>query len=126
MDGNLVRRCIALPKEEKMYLIRQMQSTMQDEREDDGTRFHELYKAATAVVGGGIMSDSKIRSAVLGRKMIVYKMWEEGYSYQSISEYMNRERSSVRHLRKHMDDALALPHVYKYEVECWKKFNELL
>lgn len=54
-----------------MYLIRQMQSTMQDEREDDGTRFHELYKAATAVVGGGIMSDSKIRSAVLGRKMIV-------------------------------------------------------
>ena len=126
MDGNLIRRCVGLPKEEKLYLIRQMQNTMMDEREDDGTRFHQLYKAATAVVGGGILSDSKIRSAVIGRKMIIYKMLEEGYTYDFISKCMNRDRSSVRHLRKHMDDALVYPHIYQYEVECWKKFNELL
>lgn len=126
MDDKLIRRCIALPKEEKMILIKHMQCTMMDEREDDGSRFHTLFKAATAVVGGGIVSDSKLKKLVIGRMMIAYKMRQEGYTFKTIGEYMKRSRYSVRTLRNNMDDALSLPHIYKYEVECWNKFNELL
>lgn len=126
MDDKLVRRCLGLPNEEKERLIRLMQETMTVEREDDGSRLHTLYKAATNVVGGGILSDSTLRKAVIGRKMIAYKMREEGYSHKSIAEALKRSRTSARHLCNLMADALALPHIYKYEVECWNKFNELL
>lgn len=126
MDDKLIRRCIALPREEKMILIKHMQSTMMDEREDDGSRFHTLFQAATKIVGGGIISDSKLRKPVVGRMLIVYKMRQEGYSFKTIAEYMKRSRASIRTLRNNMDDALSLPHINKYEVECWNKFNDYI
>lgn len=126
MDDKLIRRCIALPREEKLILIKHMQNTMMDEREDDGSRFHTLFQAATKIVGGGIVSESKLKKPVIGRMMIAYKMREEGYTFKTIAEYMKRSRCSIRTLRNNMDDALSLPHIYKYEVECWNKFNELL
>lgn len=122
----LTRRCIALPKEEKLILIKHLQCTMMDEREDDGSRFHTLFQAATKVVGGGIISDSRLKNPVIGRMMIAYKMRQEGYTFQTIGKYMKRGRGSVRILSYKMDDALVLPHSYRYEVECWNKFNELL
>lgn len=126
MDDKLIRRCIALPKEEKLILIKHLQCTMMDEREDDGSRFHTLFKAATAVVGGGIISDSKLKKPVIGRMMIAYKMREEGYSFKTIAEYMKISRASIRALRNNMDDALSLPRAYKYELECWNKFNDYI
>lgn len=126
MDDKLIRRCIALPKEEKLILIKHLQCTMMDEREDDGSRFHTLFKAATAVVGGGIISDSKLKKPVIGRMLISYKMREEGYSYKTIGKYLKRSRGSIRKLWNNMDDALSLPLIYQYEVECWNKFNESL
>lgn len=126
MDDKLIRRCIGLPNEEKEYLIKMMQDTMMDEREDDGTRFHVLWKAATKVVGGGIISSTKMRKPVIGRMLIIYKMWQEGYSLETIGEYLGRKRVSVRHLRNNMDDAIAYPKVFTYEVDCWNKFNELV
>jgi hypothetical protein len=126
MTEKLIRQCICLPNDEKAYLIRMMQDTMKDEREDDGSRFHLLWKAATKVVGGGIISRSKLRKPVIGRMLIVYKMWQEGYKLESIGEYLKRKRVSIRHLRNNMDDVLAYPKMYAYEMECWKKFNELV
>ena len=126
MDDKLIRRCIALPKEEKLILIKHLQCTMMDEREDDGSRFHTLFQAATKIVGGGIISDSKLKKPVIGRMLIVYKMREEGYSYKTIGKYLKRSRGSIRKLWNNMDDALSLPLIYQYEVECWNKFNESL
>lgn len=97
-----------------------------DEREDDGSRFHTLFQAATKIVGGGIISDSKLKKPVIGRMLISYKMREEGYSYKTIGKYLKRSRGSIRKLWNNMDDALSLPTIYKYEVECWNKFNESL
>lgn len=126
MDDKLIRRCIALPKEEKLILIKHLQCTMMDEREDDGSRFHTLFQAATKLVGGGIISDSKLKKPVIGRMLISYKMREEGYSYKTIGKYLKRSRGSIRKLWNNMDDALSLPLIYQYEVECWNKFNESL
>ena len=126
MTEKMIRQCICLPNDEKAYLIKVMQDTMMDEREDDGTRFHVLWKAATQVVGGGIISRSKLRKPVIGRMMITYKMWQEGYKLESIGEYLHRERVSIRHLRNNMDDVLAYPKMYAYETDCWNKFNELV
>lgn len=126
MTEKLIRQCICLPNDEKAYLIKVMQDTMMDEREDDGSRFHILWKAATKVVGGGIISRSRLRKPVIGRMLITYKMWQEGYKLESIGEYLHRERTSVRHLRNNMDDALAYPRVYPEENRCWEQFNELI
>lgn len=126
MDDKLIRRCIALPKEEKLILIKHLQCTMMDEREDDGSRFHTLFQAATKIVGGGIVSESKLKKPVIGRMLISYKMREEGYSYKTIGKYLKRSRGSIRKLWNNMDDALSLPLIYQYEVECWNKFNESL
>lgn len=126
MDDKLIRRCIALPREEKLILIKHLQCTMMDEREDDGSRFHTLFQAATKIVGGGIVSESKLKKPVIGRMLISYKMREEGYSYKTIGKYLKRSRGSIRKLWNNMDDALSLPLIYQYEVECWNKFNESL
>ena len=126
MDDKLIRRCIALPKEEKLILIKHMQCTMMDEREDDGSRFHKLFKAATKVVGGGKVSDSKLRNAVIGRKLITYQMVKEGYNFRNIGKYMKRDRTSIRFLYRYMDDAMAYPKMFPDEMKAWEEFQKLI
>lgn len=119
----LTRRCLELSLKERTRLINILQDSLV-EKEDDGSRFSVIYKAATKVCGQGILTSSRDFKLVMGRRMIAYQMRKEGYSYMSIGRHLVRHHASVIHMVKMMEDILH----YQWDMEMgyWRKFqNEL-
>lgn len=119
----LTRRCLELSLKERTRLINILQDSL-SEREDDGSRFSVIYKAATKVCGQGILTGARDFRLVMGRRMIAYQMRKEGYSYMSIGRHLVRHHASVIHMVKMMEDILH----YQWDMEMgyWRQFqNEL-
>lgn len=118
----LTRRCLDLSKANKERLIKVLtESLANDEREDDGSRFSLLHKAATDVCGQGILSSRRDLNLVIGRRMIAYKMRQEGYSLAAIGKNMIRHHTSVLHQVRMMEDALQMK--FDYDCALWELFN---
>ena len=118
----LTRRCLDLSKANKEKLIKVLTESLENEREDDGSRFSLLYKAATDVCGQGILSSRRDLNLVIGRRMIAYKMRREGYSLTTIGRHMVRHHSSVIHQVRMMEDALQMR--FDYDMALWELFNQ--
>jgi chromosomal replication initiation ATPase DnaA len=121
----LTRRLLNLPREQRQRIARLLSdSLVAEEREDDGSRFSVLYKAATEVCGVGILTQARDFDLVMGRRMIAYQMKKEGYSYVSIGRHLVRHHSSVIHMVAMMEDAIE----YQFPVEMgyWKRFQNYL
>ena len=111
-----------LSKPRREYLIKILTESLTEEREDDGSRFSVLYKAATDVCGNGILTSSRKFDLVLGRRMISYKMREEGYSFPTIGKHLIRDHSSIHWLDKKMREAFEIG--YDYDLAMWELFNQ--
>ena len=121
--NELTRRCLYLNKQDRQRLIRILtESLEEEEREDDGSRFGTLYKAATEVCGQGILTSSRDFSLVMGRRMIAYQMRLEGYSLMTIGKRLIRHHASIIHMVRMMEDALHFQ--FNLEMEYWNKFQQ--
>lgn len=117
----LTRRCLSLSKSQREKLIKRLQESL-NEREDDGSRFATLLKAATDVCGKGILSSHRDFNLVMGRRMIAYQMRSEGYSFPSIGKMMVRHHASVIHMVRMMEDALHFQ--FDLETGYWYMFQQ--
>lgn len=117
----LTRRCLELSLKERTRLINVLQESL-NEREDDGSRFSELYKAATDVCGHGILTSLRDFNLVMGRRMIAYQMRLEGYSLMTIGKRLIRHHASIIHMVRMMEDALHFQ--FNLEMEYWNKFQQ--
>ena len=117
----LTRRCLSLSKSQREKLIKRLQESL-NEREDDGSRFATLLKAATDVCGQGVLSSSRDFNLVMGRRMIAYQMRSEGYSFPSIGKMMVRHHASVIHMVRMMEDALRFQ--FNLEMGYWNLFQD--
>lgn len=113
-----------LPEWEKVRLINDLKISMEEDPQTGQGRFSVLYKAATDIVGKGILSSSRKREAVIGRMMIVYQMRTEGYSLEAIGRYLIRHHTSVYQLQRKMEDVLKYPKMYSDENRMWDEFQE--
>lgn len=73
-----------------------------------------------------LLTDSRERENTLIRQFVAYKLHGEGYSYTEIGKIMHRDHSTITHLAYRMRDMLSLPNAYKWEVQQYKRFEELL
>ena len=119
----LTRRCLSLSRSQREKLIKKLQESL-NEREDDGSRFATLLKAATDVCGQGILSSSRDFNHVMGRRMIAYQMRSEGYSFPSFGKMMVRHHASVIHMVRMMEDALHFQ--FDLELGYWNMFQQKL
>ena len=119
--NELTRRCLSLSKSQREKLIKKLQDSL-NEREDDGSRFATLLKAATEICGQGILSSSRDFNLVMGRRMIAYQMRSEGYSFPSIGKMMVRHHASVIHMVRMMEDALNFQ--FNLEMGYWNLFQQ--
>lgn len=119
--NELTRRCLALPFHERQRLINVLKVSL-DEKEDDGSRFAILYKAATEVVGNGILTRCRDFNLVMGRRMIAYQMRKEGYSIMTISKKLIRHHASVIHMVKMMEEVLRFQ--FDLEMGYWTMFQK--
>lgn len=117
----LTRRCLSLSKSQREKLIKKLQESL-NEREDDGSRFATLLKAATEICGQGILSSSRDFNLVMGRRMIAYQMRSEGYSYPSIGKKLIRNHAAVIHMVRMMEDALHFQ--FNLEMGYWNLFQQ--
>lgn len=121
--NELTRRCLYLKKEDRQKLIRILtESLEEEEKEDDGSRFATLLKAATEICGQGILSNLRDFNLVMGRRMIAYQMRSEGYSYPSIGKKLIRNHAAVIHMVRMMEDALHFQ--FNLEMEYWNLFQQ--
>lgn len=122
--NELTQQCLMLPEWEKVRLINDLKISMEEDPQTGQGRFSVLYKAATDIVGKGILSSSRLRGKVVGRMMIVYQMRTEGYSLKSIGRYLIRHHASVYQLQKRMEDVLKYPKIFSDEIRMWNEFQE--
>lgn len=123
--NDLTKQCLALPRARREYLIKILEQSLRDKpKDDDPKRFAVLLKAATEVCGDGIMSQNKSFYPTLGRKMIAYKMREEGYSLAAVGRHLKKDRTTARTLAMKMEDAINFQ--FKEDMPLWEKFNELV
>lgn len=119
----LTQRCLDLPKKQKEHLIKVLQKSL-EKKEDDGSRFRLLLETAESIVGEGILTASRNLNLVIGRRMIAHQMRREGYSISSIGKLMNRHHTSILHMLRMWDDAVAFQ--FKEEATFWKEFQTKL
>lgn len=122
--NELTQQCLMLPEWEKVRLINDLKISMEEDPQTGQGRFSVLYRAATDIVGKGILSSSRLRGKVVGRMMIVYQMRTEGYSLKSIGRYLIRHHASVYQLQKRMEDVLKYPKIFPDEIRMWNEFQE--
>jgi chromosomal replication initiation ATPase DnaA len=121
----LTRRCLELSLKERTRLINILQDSLV-EKEDDGSRFSVIYKAATKVCGQGILTGARDFRLVMGRRMIAYQMRKEGYSYMSIGRHLVRHHASVIHMIRQMEDVMEYPKARDLEMGYWHLFEQEL
>ena len=122
--NELTRQCLMLPEWEKVRLINDLKISMEEDPQTGQGRFSVLYRAATDMVGKGILSSSRLREKVIGRMMIVYQLRTEGYSLKAIGRYLVRHHASVYQLQRKMEDVLKYPKMFSEETRRWKEFQE--
>ena len=120
--NRLTRECLILPKIDRIRLINILKESL-DEREDENSRFNLLLKAATDVCGEGILTGSRDFNLVMGRRLIAYKMRQEGYSLMAIGRKLARHHASVLHMVQMMEDVI---HYEFKEIRYWNAFQAKL
>lgn len=122
MLTDLTRKCLDLSRDRKQKLVQILTESLEREhdREDDGSRFSLLYKAATDICGLGILTRKRDFNLVMGRRVISYKMRQEGYSYPCIAKHLVKDHSSIVHGVKMMDEAFQMG--FDKELAYWDLF----
>lgn len=73
-----------------------------------------------------MLTDTRERENTLIRQFVAFRLHNEGYSYSEIGKVMHRDHSTITHLAYRMRDMLSLPNAYKWEVQQYKRFEEML
>lgn len=87
-------------------------------------RYPIVLKAAEQATSW-FLTESRERENTLIRAFVSYHLHEEGYSYSEIGKMMKRDHSTITHLAYKMRDMLSLPNAYKWEVQQFRRFEEL-
>ena len=73
-----------------------------------------------------MLTDSRERENTLIRQFVAYRLHGDGYSFSEIGKILKRDHSTIAHLCYRMRDMLSVPSAYKWEVQQFKRFEDLL
>lgn len=76
------------------------------------------------VIGEEIPMKCRKARFVWARTMIAFELTNEGYTLEQVGTALDRDHSTIVHLRDKMASALSLPEVYKCEIDIWNKFRK--
>lgn len=112
--------CISLPQEQKQRLIGLLRMSLKPS--PSGKTFELMYEAITRVLGKDVLKKSRERDLVIGRTILAYSCAVLGWSEYSIGERLNRDHSSVNHMKKSMKYWISHPIAFKHENDLYIKF----
>lgn len=117
--SNLIQDCLSLSPPEKVELI---QALLQSIDTPIGRKFENLHNAIVAAVGVEVLTDSRIRRAVIGRTILAYACAKEGWSEHTIGQYLNRDHSTINGLKQNMRYWLSKPNLFNEENRMYVEF----
>lgn len=125
---------LALPLNEQahfastiMYNVRKKVSEEMPElapRKSVAERAEELLGIASEVVGVEMSDNTRKQEIVMGRRMVMYQLYNEGVSPRNISEVMNRGRDVIQYNVNQFENMLQMPRLYKMEMNWWLAFQD--
>lgn len=129
-----MERVLALPLNEQahfastiMYNVRKKVSEEMPElapRKSVAERAEELLGIASEVVGVEMSDNTRKQEIVMGRRMVMYQLYNEGVSPRNISEVMNRGRDVIQYNVNQFENMLQMPRLYKMEMNWWLAFQD--
>ena len=126
MTEDLIKLCNRLSLEDKVEL----RDYLNDAIVNGGVsksplRCSILLGELAVIMGvGNIPFESRIPSHVWARCMVAYQMYKEGYTNAQIGHQMQKDHSTVTHMREKMFFALGYPHIYEDIIDIWKQFQK--
>lgn len=126
---NLIEEIKALSLQEKEELYSNIGQLIQEEKfykEDEGVRKMEETKIAVCSAMGVFAYDStnRERQNVIVRVITANVLLEMGYTENSVSKIMKKNRSTIYHYKETMNTWLEFPGVYKQELNIWNKIKQ--
>lgn len=94
-----------------------------DVAKDVGARYIEIMREASGVEP---LDGTRKRESVWARNFIAYQMYRDGFTQEDIGSVIGRDRCTVVHCLKSVDDMLDSPEMYPDEMTVWIKFKEKL
>lgn len=85
--------------------------------------FDNYVSIMSDIVGGNILSSTRLRDIVWPRHMVAYKMKSYGYSYTQIGECFGKNHATVINGVHRVRDMLEYPKAYEHEMKIWNEFN---
>ena len=85
-----------------------------------------LLRTMAAALGWGhpIPYEGRKSHYVWARTMVAYQMSKEGYTTIEIGRQMMKNRTTIIHLLKKMQDVFAFPQMYEDVLKMWYKFQK--
>lgn len=128
MDENLIQKIDKMPVEEKKNLIMHLKNSIikQDPKNEARDRYDQLLCIAETLFEYKMKNTRRDREDVMIRRVIAYKMKEEGFSYSAIGKAMKKNHATIVHLVSQMKDFFSLPKLYEFDIKQYNDFNELV
>lgn len=118
----VIEDLLSLPKAQRMHIIGVLQESLVDKKDID-SRFLVMKKTADKLIGKDILTETRERDVVFGRRMVAYAMREEGFSLHAIGKRLNLDHSTICALVKRMQDVIEYSYLAKEEFYLWNQFK---
>ena len=127
MTRELKMRVMNLPPEDRKSLANDLiRSLDEPDPATPRTRFDELVAVIETVGGGPLDLKSRDSVAVWRRAVVAYQLILEGYSESQVGRLLQKDHSTVHHMKRNMENAIAMPGMYRDVIWIWNKFKELI
>lgn len=123
---NLINHCLSLPVDERFYLMRILERSVEIEPEKaipTTARFAFLAETMKDIIGEDFLTRCQERTLVTARMQLAYQLRNEGFTEREIAKLMDRDRSTINALLNKFKDQLTFPRAFKREMEIWKEFK---
>lgn len=119
---NIIEDLLSLSKAQRKHIIGVLQESLVDKKYIDN-RFLLMKKTADKLIGKDILTETRERDVVFGRRMVAYAMREEGFSLHAIGRRLKLDHSTICALVKGMQDIIEYAYIAKDDFKMWNEFK---
>lgn len=122
--NRLEQYCKTLPNHAKVRLVSILMESF--DIKESGKTFEMLHKAVVKVTGCEVLTQSRVRTSVIGRTILAYSCAMLGETEVAIGRRLHRDHCSINKMKRDMKEWLNAPYIFREENRLYNEFlNEL-
>ena len=121
----LLRRVRSLPLADKAALMGELRVAVGEPVKAE-ERMRHLAEKMQEVAGVDVREDSSRREIVTARTLFMFVARREGFTQETVGNFVGRDHATVWMAEKRMADIFAYPRMYRNEIMLYNKYIESL